>query len=137
MDGSKFNRTKWRAACKILYVIARRMYAITWNNLLFMAIELSQGYHWVSYDLEADLLSFFSGQLSASQHPISRNDPRTPISRTPMPHHHHSDFHQITLSVLYNVRWSVVVEPINPRRRSCRRCTRLRHLEAFQRSMLS
>nr|VDD03706.1 unnamed protein product [Brassica rapa] len=53
----------------------------------------------------------------------SRNGPRTPISRMPRLHHHHSDFHHITLSVLYNVCWSVVVEPINPRRSSCRRCT--------------
>ncbi|KAH0879078.1 hypothetical protein HID58_066472 [Brassica napus] len=77
-------------------------YAITWNNLLFMAAELSQG-----------------------------NGPRTPISRMPRPHHHHSDFHQITLSVLYSVYWSVVVEPINPRRSNCRCFTRLRLLEAF------
>ncbi|KAG5384863.1 hypothetical protein IGI04_036333 [Brassica rapa subsp. trilocularis] len=81
--------------------------AITWNNMLFMAVELSQKYHWVSNALQ------------------------TPISRTPRPHHHHSDFHQIMLSVLYSVYWSVMVEPINPIRSNCRCCTRLRLLEAF------
>ncbi|CAG7897681.1 unnamed protein product [Brassica rapa] len=31
-------------------------YTITWNNLLFMAVDFSQGNHLVSYDLEVYLL---------------------------------------------------------------------------------
>ncbi|KAL0644411.1 hypothetical protein Bca4012_042701 [Brassica carinata] len=41
-----------------------QQYAITWNNLLFMAVQFSQGYHWVSYALEADLLKMVSGRPS-------------------------------------------------------------------------
>ncbi|KAL0650482.1 hypothetical protein Bca4012_093173 [Brassica carinata] len=40
----------------ILEQNGEQQYKITWNNQLFMAVEFSQGYHWVSYALEVDLL---------------------------------------------------------------------------------
>ncbi|KAH0860605.1 hypothetical protein HID58_088866 [Brassica napus] len=70
LDGSKFNRTKWGVAA-------------------FSRVSLG------IIRFRGRPSKFFYGQLIATQHSISR----TPISRTPRPHHHHSDLHPTTLSV--------------------------------------